>query len=321
MRRINALWIVASVLSSAVDLHAAEKPAGPLKVFILAGQSNMEGQGRVSEGNRATLEILVKKDRRGTYKHLVDRDGDWVVRKDVWVYYKRQERPVKGGLTVGQGANSGRFGPELQIGHVLGDRLQSRVLLIKTCWGGKSLAADFRPPSSGGRTGKYYHEMLSTAKDVLSNLDTHFPDYRGQGYEIAGFLWWQGWNDACLGPGAVGEYTDNLANLIRDVRARWKVPNLPVVIATSGNGGDPPTIDDGVFLRIHNDLVPAQRAVAELPQFKGTVAIAETWNFWRGPNESPADAGHHWNDNAESYFQVGTAMGKRMAKLLDDKLE
>ena len=288
----------------------------PVKVFVLAGQSNMEGQGRVSEGSRATLEMLVKKDDAGTYQHLVDKDANWTVRDDVWIYYNRQSNPVKGGLTIGQGTNSEKIGPELQIGHILGDMLENQVLLIKTCWGGKSLAGDFRPPSSGGQTGKYYRDMLSTVEDVLSHLDTYFPNYKGQGYEIAGFFWWQGWNDACLGRKAVNEYTDNLANLIRDVRAEWKVPDLPVVIATSGNGGNPPTIKDGVFMRIHDDLVPAQRAVAKIPEFKTTVAIAETWDFWRSPKESPADAGHHWNDNAESYFQVGTAMGSSMMKLL-----
>lgn len=315
---MRSTFVLIAFMLAGFSTHvlAVQPGRSPVKVFILAGQSNMEGQGRVSEGSRATLEMLVKKDDAGTYQHLVDKDGNWVVRDDVWIYYNRQNNPVKGGLTIGQGTNSEKFGPELQIGHILGDLLENQVLLIKTCWGGKSLAGDFRPPSSGGQTGKYYKDMLSTVEDVLSHLDSYFPNYKGQGYEITGFFWWQGWNDACLGQKAVNEYTDNLANLIRDVRAEWKVPDLAVVIATSGNGGNPPTINDGVFMRIHDDLVPAQRAVAKIPEFKTTVAIAETWDFWRGPKESPADAGHHWNDNAESYFQVGTAMGSSMMKLL-----
>ena len=113
----------------------------------------------------------------------------------------------------------------------MGDHYDEPVLLIKTAWGGKSLALDFRPPSAGKPSfeinprkdgtipepGKYYRLMMAEVKEVLSNLKTHFPEYNGQGYEIAGFCWYQGWNDGCNEEFAK-EYAKNMPLFIRDVR-------------------------------------------------------------------------------------------------------
>ncbi len=145
--------------------------AGKLKVFILAGQSNMEGHGnaRMTERVRANLEknktfdrdkhnyldyLAKESEKKARYKHLLDEDGDWATRDDVWFYWKKtghRDGPVKSELTVGLGAGGSRdrIGPELQFGHVMGDFFDEPVLLIKTAWGGKSLAVDFRPPSAG----------------------------------------------------------------------------------------------------------------------------------------------------------------------------
>jgi hypothetical protein len=174
------------LLVSALTLQAGEVGKGPLKVFILAGQSNMEGQGQIkstANGGKGSLEFLVKDPASAArYKHLVDDKGQWVVRNDVWIWYLGR----KGGLTVGYGARPDLIGPELQFGNIVGDGFDNRVLLIKTAWGGKSLARDFRPPSAGGEVGPSYTEMIKHVKDVLGDLKTQFPDYGGEGYEIGG---------------------------------------------------------------------------------------------------------------------------------------
>ena len=180
-----ALAVVAAV--QGVSAGLAQK--SPVKVFILAGQSNMEGHGIIkidpgrNEG-KGSLEYLVKDAAtKNRYKHLVDETGQWIVRDDVWIWYLGRQ----GGLTVGYGARNDWIGPELQFGHVVGDYFDNQVLLIKTAWGGKSLAKDFRPPGSGGEVGPYYVEMMKDVKDVLANLKQHFPGYDGRGYELAGF--------------------------------------------------------------------------------------------------------------------------------------
>ena len=303
------VWVGLLTVALAVGLARAAK--GPVKVFILAGQSNMEGAGQVkmnpkkNEG-KGSLEYMVKDPKTAPLaKHTVDAAGKWVVRDDVWIWYLGR----KGGLTVGYGAREDRIGPEFQFGHVMGDHVDNQVLLIKTAWGGKSLQKDFRPPSSGGEVGPFYTEMLKHIKDVLANLKTHFPDYDGKGYEIAGFGWHQGWNDGCGAP-AVAEYEKNMANFIRDVRKALGVKDLPFVIANSGFGGWKQKVERRL------GIVKAQLAVAKYDEFKGNVFCVETRGFFRPADASPGRQGYHWNCNAETYFLIGDAMGKAMTGLL-----
>ena len=292
------------------------EPSGPapVKVFILAGQSNMEGAGAIRgnlerNGGQGSLEYLVKDPATAPrFAHLVDDKGEWVVRDDVWIWYFDR----KGGLTVGYGARDDRIGPELQFGHVVGDRLDEQVLLIKVAWGGKSLAQDFRPPSRGGEVGPYYTEMFQHVREVLANLKTHFPKYKGQGYEIVGFGWHQGWNDR-VNQAFNDEYETNLAHFIRDVRKELAIEKLPFVIAETGMSGREETHPRAL------SLMRAQAAVAQYEEFQGNVAFVGTRDFYRAPEVSPSNQGYHWNSNAETYFLIGDGMGKAMLELIKEK--
>jgi hypothetical protein len=311
------------VLAQEADLGKPPKQAGksPVKVFILAGQSNMEGQavadldGKDYNDGKGTLNFLIRDPAKvALFKHLKDDKGQqWTVRDDVWVRYKPENGPAKAGpLTLGFTVYGGRhhFGPELQFGHVLGDHFANQVLLIKTAWGGKSLYKDFRPPSSGGAVGPYYTKMLADIREALVNLKTDFLSYDGGGYELAGFVWYHGWNDGCDPKNAVPEYEKNLVNLIRDVRKDLKAPNLPVVV---GELTGPWITATGEWAAIRK----AQADAAVHPEFKGTVVFVETHDFVRKPEESPNPGhGHHEFGNAETYFLVGNALGEGMKELL-----
>jgi alpha-galactosidase len=293
---------------------AGQPGKSPVKVFILAGQSNMEGQGAIkmepkrNEG-KGSLEFLVKNPATADrFKHLVDSKGAWVVRGDVWIWYLGRG----GGLTVGYGAKEDRIGPELGFGHVMGDCFENQVLLIKLAWGGKSLAKDFRPPSSGGEVGPFYTEILKQTKDVLANLKANFPDYDGRGYELAGFGWHQGWNDR-VNQAFNDEYEKNMANFIRDIRKDLGAKDLPFVIAETGMSGREETHPRAL------SLMRAQAAAAEQPEFKDNVAFVGTKDFWRPKEESPSGQAYHWNSNAETYFLIGNGMGEAMKKLCGKK--
>src|SRR5437764_2566778 len=150
---MRQLLAVTLLLSLPALLPAADPPK-PVKVFILAGQSNMEGKAKVSlleyqAGQPATRDL---------YKHL-RKDGKWVERDDVWIKFLDR----KGKLTVGYGS-PGCIGPELEFGNVVGDRYQEQVLLIKTAWGGRSLYRDFRPPSAGLPPAAVLDKMLADLK-------------------------------------------------------------------------------------------------------------------------------------------------------------
>lgn len=282
----------------------------PLKVFILAGQSNMEGHGFIKadarrNGGKGSLEFLVKDPATADrFKRLVDKDGNWVVRDDVWVHYLGR----KGKLTVGYGADEARIGPELGFGHVVGDAFGEPVLLVKLAWGGKSLGRDFRPPSSGGEVGPYYKEIVVRTKALLKDLKKEFPQFGVRGYELAGFGWHQGWTDR-INQVFNDEYEKNLANFIRDLRKDLGVKKLPFVIAETGMSGPKETHPRAL------SLMKAQAAVAGYEEFKGNVAFVGTKAFWRDRGVSPTGQAYHWNNNAETYYLIGEAMGVAMKRL------
>lgn len=303
-----------------------DNPRG-VKVFILAGQSNMQGHGRNEtglggvSGAIGSLRYQVDND-PDNYGQLVGAGGNWISRSDVQVWWRDSDlaatRSVKKGrLSPNFGVDNGKFGPELGFGWILGDLYDQPVLLIKACWGGKSLYADFRPPSAaasrGGKVGTYYTGMFDYVHDALDNIDTEFPEWAGMGYEIAGFGWHQGWNDGGDDFPA-SQYEENLADLITDVRAEFGKPGLPVSVANTGIGGW-----DARGTRV--TIMEAQLAVgdpAQHPGFAGTVSSAETRDFWRESGFSPVNQSYHWNQNGETYFLIGDALGKAMKDLLSN---
>ena len=310
------LLLLALLMSNSVE--AADRKA--LKVFVLAGQSNMEGQavvdleGKDYNGGRGTLATLMKQPGfAARFAHLRDSRSQWAVRDDVWVRYQRERQPLLAGpLGVGFAVYGGthHFGPELQFGHVLGEALGEPVLLIKTAWGGKSLYKDFRPPSSGGEVGKYYTLMIQQVRETLANLKTEFPSLVECSPEMAGFVWYHGWNDGVDPKNAVPQYETNLVNLIRDVRRELNAPKLPVVIGEI----------TGAWVNAPREwelLRQAQAAAAVRPDFTGNVTFVATRDFVRRAEDSPNPGhGHHEFGNAETYLLVGDALGRGMKSLL-----
>lgn len=288
---------------------AADKK--PVKAFLLAGQSNMQGHGRVKadprrNGGKGSLEWLVKNPKTAAkFKHLVDKKGDWVVRQDVQIWYLNR----KGNLKPGYGARDGLIGPELGFGHVVGEAFDEPVLLIKLAWGGKSVGKDFRPPSSGGEVGPYYKLVVKHTKELLRDAGKLFPQYAGRKIELVGIGWHQGWNDR-VNQKFNDAYEKNLSNFIRDIRKELGKPKLPFVIAETGMSGHKERHPRALSLMKH------QAAVAKRKEFRGNVAFVGTKDFFRPKEVSPSGQAYHWNTNAETYYLIGDGMGKAMLALL-----
>lgn len=292
---------------------AAAAPPKPIKVFVLAGQSNMEGKAKVS-----LVEYQAKQPvTRDLFKEFRDNDG-WIDRADVWIKFLGR----KGRLTVGFGSPN-CIGPELGFGAVVGDRYEEPVLLIKTAWGGRSLYRDFRSPSAGlppakilesmlaaqkkhqpnatmndvtKQFGASYRAMLEEIDGTLNSLKRLFPDYAGQGYEIAGFIWFQGWNDM-INRDYTSEYTKNLIYFIDDVRNDLKSPKLPFVIGQMGIDGGKPNDN----IRRFKD---AQAAALNEARFKGNVGLVKTDIFWDTEAEAVYKKG--WRQHIEEWNKVGS---------------
>jgi len=279
---------------------------GPVKVFILAGQSNMEGHGGVM-----TLDRLGEHPTHGyLLKKVKNSDGSYVVRDDVFVSYKHGSGDIKRPLSVGMGAwGKEWFGPELMFGMEMGDfykgslfsSKENPVLLIKTCWGGHSMYGHFRSPSSGKPgydtgewpkpedVGQSYRQMVKEVRECLANLDTDFPQLKGLKTEICGFVWFQGWNDMCVGENirkqVYDEYCSNFVHMVQDLRVEFKVPNLPVVLGELGVGGE--KVDQNML-----DFRAAQAKIATAPELKGRVGYVRTASFWYPElDELPAKMG------------------------------
>ena len=320
------------------DARAADMTK-PVKVFILMGQSNMFGMGDVGPVEKmGTLEYLTRTEKR--YPHLLDDAGVWTARSDV---RHVQVMPGKkgGGMSTPHNewltVKGKSMGPEIQFGYIMGQVLDEPVLLLKSCIGNRSLGWDLLPPGSerfvvDGKTyagykdtpdswvegepkkavdwyaGKQYDDDVANAKAVLAKLGDHYPG--ATKYEIAGFVWWQGHKDQ--NPVHASRYEQNLTRLIHSLRKDFDAPNAKFVLATGcGNPGR-----TGFGLQI----AEAQLAVGDAkkhPEFAGHVKCVDSRDFWREAEVSPnPKQGYHYYRNAETYMEVGNALGWAMAELL-----
>lgn len=279
---------------------AAEDAPKKVKVFILAGQSNMEGHGQTRSLDRL--------GEHPEYGHLLRKlkasDGSWAIRDDVTISWSTKDTK-SGPLTVGWGFREHEIGPELMFGTVMGDRYDEHVLLIKTAWGGKDVFCDFRSPSAGEPTGDeaallqqerskdrnrevghFYRKMISEIKDCLADMDQVVPGYEEQGYEIVGMAWFQGWNDYCrwrAGPGIIDSYPRTLAAMFRDIREDLDAPHMAIAIGEMGIGGldieKKATEKNDQGARHMMKFREAQKAVA-LDESLEKVTFVPTAAFW-----------------------------------------
>lgn len=302
------------VLSILRKLDLMQPVKGPVKVFLMVGGWSHIGGGIVVDSvkpragqNRGTLDDLVLNEKSAaTYRHLLDKDGKWATRSDVWVQFDRRG-PKSGALGIGYGGDRKRcIGSELALGHLLGDHFDEQVCIIKTALGTPSLAKDLRSAGTG-QIGTSYKLLLSQINDSLAKLQDNFPDYTDKsGFRISGLILNVGEQDT-----DVAIYAEYLPTFITDLRKDLKVPDLPVVIVGTGKGGrDRPEFPE---------IIKVQQSVASLPQFQGTVTYVETRDFW--PPENARDAYRYpshdrWYDNAESFYKMGEAIGTDMLKLL-----
>jgi hypothetical protein len=291
--------LVIGLVAALAALSTIVAEAKPLKVYIMAGQSNMQGKAR---GKTIERMLLTGGDKQ-LYGDMMDKDGTLILPKDVHEVYftvsKRGWTVDAGPAWPGFGKESNleaSFGPDYTFGIYMQKHLNEPFLIIKTAWGGKSLRFNFRPPSAGGFTGAkdkfgepeghFYNKMLENVNTVLADLDKYHPAYKKEdGYEIAGFVWFQGYNDmiaadnevyrATADKPAFAEYTRLMACFIRDVRKDLAAPKMPFVIGVVGFDG--PISDEK---NPKYQFREAQAATAALPEFAGNVVAARTADCW-----------------------------------------
>jgi hypothetical protein len=295
-----------------------EKTKSKLRIFVLAGQSNMQGHGTIDdpENDPGSLNAIILNDSNGDWSEIGD-INNWTTLDNAYLYYEGDQNTIQTNVTVGQGTNSNMIGPELMFAHELDQFYDDPLLIIKTAWGGKSLAVDFRPPSASGTTGEYYNSMINIVNDVTENLATKFPDIGQSEFEITGFAWFQGWNDG-QSEDYLNEYESNLKHLINDVRSELNVPDLPFVVASSGHGGYAQSTDGWVRDMQEVVSVAQENVGCDDTLYGGKVGFVDSKQFYKDSEESPQNAIHHFHNNAETFLNIGKAIGEEMIMTIND---
>jgi len=278
LRQVLGGFLIVALMVGFAWAGPPNAPA-PVKVYLMAGQSNMVGPGSkqyVAEHHPALM----------------------TPREDVWCINAGK---VSGPLRPGYGYGENSFGLELTMGHVLGEAVENPIVLFKTSTGGTTLHRHWRPPSAvqraGGEVGPLYTRMIRRFHNILAHRDEAFGPFAGRPVEIAGFVWFQGENDCCAkddaGRGFWEYYEENLKDLLRDVRREVGVPALPVLIVQINDG-----CWDGLPNRGGTVLRPIQRKVAESDPLATWIKTCDL------------NSGYHYD--SPSHITIGRRAGKAL---------
>lgn len=344
MHRISCALLITLAMGTAIT-----RAGDTVQVYVLAGQSNMEGKAKNSLWEHQATDEKT----REIFAHLRDGDG-WVKRDDVFIKYLNRH----GNLTLGFGSPD-RTGAEFEFGVALGNHHEEPVLLIKTAWGGHSLYKKFRSPSNPpGKEmleqdlakqieqvrrqnerrnrndpmptmaqvkadyGSSYRDMMSEIDGLKSDYAKLFPELAGKELRFAGFFWFQGWNDQYNG--AEVHYADNMQKFIKDVRNDLGVPDLPFVIAVMGQNMSKEA--KGAMKTIQE----AQFSMPNVPEFKNNVravptdvlvdkAAEELYPSWKENFEqwqlTGSDRPYHYLGSAIWMTRIGRACADAMIEL------
>lgn len=124
----------------------------PIKVFLLAGQSNMSGRGSIQHLRQLANGSTTRQEFQIYLNGNLDAPKK---REDVFCVFGKLSGPLSADSCGPRGPefkNGPVFGPELGFGWEVGDAMGAKcppIFIIKTSYGAKNLWNDFRPPSSG----------------------------------------------------------------------------------------------------------------------------------------------------------------------------
>jgi len=323
--------------------------AKPVEVYIMMGQSNCVGEGKIDGDSDGSLEFAVKN--KGLYQYLVDENGDWKTFDTIRnVFIMGSGDKVPGRLQHNewmtanvsakpQGSNHKTLGLEFGIGHALREYSDAPVMILKSCIGNRALGWDLLPPK-----GEQF-EYVDTKKNTTWI-------YAGYGESPA--RWEKGTTPQPITWHAGLQYDGDIGN------AHYILDNLDTYYPGATDykiagffwwQGDRDSRDDALASRYEHNLVylidalrsefdtsapfvtvslgqsvkgdtngagkilDAMLAVdgnsGKYPQYKGNVVAVYSHPYSKG-----GSSGGHYNKNAETYMEVGQATGAAMVGLL-----
>lgn len=243
LRPTSFLGLIAACSFSTFFVTASRSIS--IKLFILAGQSNMVG----FRSNMNDLPDSLKKSQEKII---------WYNNSNQWSALQPPTEPSP--LIKWWPAEKVGFGPEISFGQTMSEQLNQTVALVKYAKGGTSLAEDWNPEIANS----LYHSMKERVEEAIADLNSG-----GYLVEISGFIWMQGESDASNENWAK-DYESNLTNLIGQVRRDFQQPDLPFIYGMVHFGNH--HIKPNNTVNCCGDIVrTAQVRVAEKIPFTGVV--------------------------------------------------
>ena len=199
MRTSHHRW----VLFLSMLLTATSHAGGATRVFVFAGQSNMEG----ADSKVADV------DRFPPFR------GVTTPRNDVrfWHVIGREDKADSKGWVPLQPVRD-MVGPELVFARDVTEATEGDIAIVKVAAGGTHLGGDWNPENPSGF--KMYPLLLKTVRAAMADLEE-----RGFDPVLEGFFWHQGENDM-FEESYLRNYGENLAEFLTRVRTDLEAPNL-----------------------------------------------------------------------------------------------
>ncbi len=243
MKRI--ILLLAALLSASA--LAEQKP---VMLFLLGGQSNMDGCGSWNE---------LPEEKKQTPANV----RLWDNQEKTW---------KKIGEDTTALARHLQFGPELMFAHRLSAAFpDSEIRLMKHSAGGTSLALGWLPEKR-----KMYSGFIANYQNAKADLEKS-----GQAVETAGMLWMQGESDSNTIEHAEA-YAGSLPILLADVREKTGNPNLPIVIGRISSSllkETPWCFDHAAIVQKAQEAVTAQDPHAHLVQTDDLPVLKDNTHF------------------------------------------
>ena len=331
---------------SGLSLVTLEKQLEQGKMIdeLTGGISNEKIENMEEGPNRKALEAKVGKlkEAHEAYKQKVS--DACKISDRVFISSTADRNKRSGKLSIGYGADQKKIGPEYGFGLSIAKKIDGPILLIKTSWGGKSLHYNFRPPSAGSyelnekeksgdkteeiakNAGLNYRMMNESIHEVLANIGEYHPEYDPEaGYEISGFVWFQGYNDQ-FSDEFRDNYKNNMIKFIGDIRDEYDVPKMPFIIGVLGTGATAEKVAE-------NPVSLAQRAAAEAMGTENKVASVESYTQyshysnavfqkgWRAHYHEwdtvGSDRPYHYLGSGAFFLRLGDAFADKMEELME----
>lgn len=256
---------------------------------------------------------------------------------------------ANGVLSLGYAKWADACGPEYPFGISFEQMVDGPVLIVKCAVGGTSLQGPWRPTSladtetpieitareaSGGeknvKLGPLWAQSMAHIKTVLADPGKFHPEYDPKaGVELAGLVWFQGWND--MNNEAYGE---QFVHFIKDFRKEVNAPKLPVITGLMGHAAwkqntfSTEPNKGMLYAARHPELKGSVDVVNTLPYMP--IELALTWDaekvFGKESKEAEKASsiraravckdGTHYFGSAKFTYLTGDAMARKLVNLM-----